>query len=185
MREIPTKGSAGVAHRRKLDQKRARFIEFGSKLAPIQPIVNGGFGPSQLYTDAFERYSLALKDLVQHNAPIHIEEWSWDGYEGNFFFRWKLSAQLCQIGRPEFDRRYVAVALPARFPNVIASTLDAALAEAWAEAEHYADLAVAMMRWARDKAEAAAFHKRMGVEVVTDTERRAKRKEQLRKEIDR
>ena len=106
-------------------------------------------GPSERYADAFGRYARALKDLVAHACSLHVADWSWDGYEGNFHFFWEFSAQLAQPGvKYEHDTRPVMSRCPARFDPQ--KSLLEELDRLRAEAEHYDELRGAMLRWARD-----------------------------------
>ena len=67
-----------------------------------------GLGPNCRYADAFDRYGLALQALLQHAVSLHVADWSWDGYEGNFHFYWEFGAQLAQPGATyEHDTRFV------------------------------------------------------------------------------
>jgi hypothetical protein len=109
-----------------------------------------GLGPSQQYADAFDRYSRALKDLVAHACPLHVADWSWDGYEGNFHFYWEFSSQLAQPGmKYEHDTRGVASRCLAQLDPQ--KPLLEELARLRAEAAHYDELRGVMLRWARDK----------------------------------
>jgi len=106
-----------------------------------------GLGPSLHYADAFDRYSRALKDLLQFDCPLHVGDWSWDGYEGNFHFFWEFTAQLVQPGtKYDHDTRSLAMRTMARFDPE--KPLDEELARLHAEAEHYDELRRAMSRWA-------------------------------------
>ena len=108
-----------------------------------------GLGPSDQYADAFGRYARALKDLVAHACPLHVADWGWDGYEGNFHFFWEFSAQLSQPGvKYEHDTRPVMSRCPGRFDPQ--QPLLEELARLRAEAEHYDELRGVMLRWARD-----------------------------------
>ncbi len=110
-----------------------------------------GLGPNERYADAFNRYSSALKELLAHVCPLHVDEWSWDGYEGNFHFWWEFGAQLAQPGATyAHDTRFVATRCAARLDPQ--RSLDEELARLRTEAEHYAELRGAMMRWAHSKA---------------------------------
>ena len=108
-----------------------------------------GLGPSGQYADAFHRYAAALKDLLAHECPLHVADWSWDGYEGNFHFTWEFSAQLAQPGtKHDYDTRFVSLRCPARlYPQ---KPLLEELARLHAEAAHYDAMRRAMMCWARD-----------------------------------
>jgi hypothetical protein len=109
-----------------------------------------GLGPSAQYADAFDRYARALKDLVVHECPLHVADWSWDGYEGNFHFFWEFGAQLAQPGtKHDYDTRFVQMRCPARLDPE--KPLHEELARLRAEAEHYDELRGAMMRWSRDE----------------------------------
>jgi hypothetical protein len=108
-----------------------------------------GLGPSQHYADVFDRYSRALSALVAHECPLHVADWDWDGYEGNFHFWWEFGAQLAQPGtKYEHDRRFVAMRCAARLDPQ--RPLLEELARLRAEAAHYDEMRGAMMRWARD-----------------------------------
>ena len=108
-----------------------------------------GLGPSLHYADAFERYGRALKELLAHACRLHVADWSWDGYDGNFAFFWEFGAQLAQPGTSyDHDTRFVAMRCPARFDPE--KPLVEELARLRAEAEHYDEMRGAMMRWARD-----------------------------------
>jgi hypothetical protein len=109
-----------------------------------------GLGPSQQYADAFNRYSLALKALVAGTCALHVGEWSWDGYEGNFRFRWEFGAQLAQPHAAyDHDTRFVETVCPAVLdPN---QPLESELDRLAAEAEHYEGLRGEMLRWASKK----------------------------------
>jgi len=108
-----------------------------------------GLGPSLHYADAFDRYSHALKDLVSHACALHVGDWGWNGYDGRFDFRWEFSASLAQpTGRYDHDTRFLSMHCPARF-DPEAPRLEE-LARLRAEAEHYAALRDATMRWAAD-----------------------------------
>lgn len=108
-----------------------------------------GLGPSRQYADAFERYSSALKDLVSHHCPLHVADWSWDGYEGNFHFYWEFGVKLAQPGATyEHDTRFMESRCVAQLdPD---KPLDEELERLRAEAEHYDELRGVMLRWARD-----------------------------------
>jgi hypothetical protein len=109
-----------------------------------------GLGPSLHYADAFARYSSALKDLVAHACPLHVADWSWDGYEGNFHFYWEFGAQLAQPASTyEHDTRFVAARCASCFD--LDKPLDDELARLHAEAEHYDELRGAMMRWSNER----------------------------------
>ena len=108
-----------------------------------------GLGPSQQYADAFDRYSRALKDLLAGTCVLHAADWSWNGYDGTFGFRWEFGAQLAQPGATyDHDTRFVEFTCPASFDPQ--KPFDEELARLRAEAEHYAEMRSAMMRWARD-----------------------------------
>lgn len=108
-----------------------------------------GLGPSEQYADAFNRYSAALKNLLQFDCPLHVVDWSWDGYEGNFHFYWEFGAQLAKPGVAyEHDTRYLAMRTAARLDP--AQSLDEELTRLRAEAEHLDELRGAALRWARD-----------------------------------
>jgi hypothetical protein len=111
-----------------------------------------GLGPSLQYADAFNRYSEALKNLVAHTCSLHVADWSWDGYEGNFHFWWEFGTPLAQPGtKYDYDTRFVQSRCATRLdPN---KSLDEELARLRAEAKHYDELRGAMMRWARDARE--------------------------------
>lgn len=114
-----------------------------------------GLGPSAQYADAFDRYGRALKDLVAHECPLHVADWSWDGYAGNFHFFWEFGEQLSQPRvAHDHDTRYVAMRCPARLDPQ--QPLTEELDRLRAEAEHYDELRGAMMRWARDARALAA-----------------------------
>ncbi len=117
-----------------------------------------GLGPSLHYADAFDRYGRALKDLLSHECPLHVADWSWDGYEGNFHFYWEFSAQLVRPGAQYvYDTRFVAMRSASRLDP--GKPLLEELARLRAEAQHYDDLRGVMMRWAseaRKKSLAAA-----------------------------
>jgi len=106
-----------------------------------------GLGPSLHYADAFERYSRALKDLLQFDCPLHVADWSWDGYEGNFHFYWEFTAQLAQPGaKYDHDTRGLAMRTMARLDPE--KPLDEELTRLRAEADHYDELRRATLRWA-------------------------------------
>jgi hypothetical protein len=108
-----------------------------------------GLGPSLHYADAFGRYAGALKDLVAHTCALHVADWSWDGYEGNFHFHWEFGTQLAQPGAQyDHDTRFVEMRCLSRF-NPEKSLLEE-LERLRAEATHYGEMRGAMMRWARD-----------------------------------
>ena len=108
-----------------------------------------GLGPSLQYADAFNRYASALKDLLAFECPLHVADWSWDGYEGNFHFYWEFGTQLAQPGSQyDYDTRFVAMRCVARLDP--AKPLLEEVARLHAEAAHYDELRGAMMRWARD-----------------------------------
>jgi len=108
-----------------------------------------GLGPSQQYADAFNRYSNALKALVASVCTLHMSEWDWDGYEGNFRFVWDFGTPLAQPGtKYEHDTRFMHLKCASKFhPD---RPLDEELSRLASEAQHYADLRTAMMRWAAD-----------------------------------
>jgi len=109
-------------------------------------------GPSLHYADAFDRYGRALKDLVAHECPLHVADWSWDGYEGNFDFRWEFSTQLAQPGtKYAHQTRFLAMSCAARLD--LGKPLLEELARLRAEAEHYDELRKATQRWAADARE--------------------------------
>lgn len=109
-----------------------------------------GLGPSRHYTDAFDRYASALKDLLQHKCPLHVADWSWDGYAGDFHFYWEFGTRLVQPGQKyEHDTRFVESRLAARLDPQ--KPLLEELARLHAEAKHYDELRGVMMRWARDR----------------------------------
>jgi hypothetical protein len=111
-----------------------------------------GLGPNQQYVDAFDRYGRALKDLVAHTCVLHVADWSWDGYEGDFGFHWEFGTQLAQPGtKYDHDTRFVAMRCAARFDP--GKPLLEELARLRAEAEHYDELRRATVRWARDARE--------------------------------
>jgi hypothetical protein len=108
-----------------------------------------GLGPSAQYAAAFDRYGEALKSLLAHECALHLADWSWDGYEGNFRFAWEFGAQLAQPGAAyDHDTRFVEMRCPAALDpqKPLAEELD----RLRAEASHYAELRGAMLRWARD-----------------------------------
>jgi hypothetical protein len=108
-----------------------------------------GLGPSRHYADVFDRYSSALKALVSHECPLHVDDWGWDGYEGNFHFWWEFGAGVEQPGmKYDHDRRFVAMRCAAQFDPQ--KPLDEELARVRAEAAHYDAMRGAMMRWAHD-----------------------------------
>lgn len=109
-----------------------------------------GLGPSQQYADAFNRYGEALKALLAYVCPLHVSEWNWDGYEGNFNFCWDFGTQLAQPGAKydDFDTRFAQMKCVACFH--LDRPLDEELSRLVAEAEHYAELRNAMCRWAAD-----------------------------------
>ena len=119
-----------------------------------------GLGPSQQYANAFERYGDALRALLAKTCSLHVGEWSWDGYEGNFRFCWEFGAQLSQPDATyEHDTRYVETRCPAKLdPN---QPLDAELARLAAEAEHYDELRGEMLRWAGKKRASALAKARL------------------------
>lgn len=108
-----------------------------------------GLGPSQQYADAFHRYTRALKNLVAQTCPLHVADWSWDGYEGNFHFYWEFSAQLAQPGmKYDHNTRSMAMRCPAGLDPQ--KPLLEELARLREEAEHYDEMRGAMLRWASD-----------------------------------
>lgn len=108
-----------------------------------------GLGPSLHYADAFGRYGSALKDLVAHACPLHVADWGWDGYEGNFHFYWEFGTQLEQPGtKYDHDTRFVSMRCAGRF-DPQKSPLEE-LARLRAEASHYDEMRGAMLCWARD-----------------------------------
>jgi hypothetical protein len=108
-----------------------------------------GLGPSARYAAAFDRYSSALKNLLSFECPLHVADWSWDGYEGNFGFTWDFGAQLAQPGsKYEHDTRFLTMHCAARFDPT--KPLSEELARLRVEAVHYDELRKATMRWARD-----------------------------------
>ncbi len=137
--------------RRTKEQKlRDALADAASKLRGTGHPLHNSLGPDQRYADAFDRYSRALQALLQHAVPLHVADWSWDGYEGNFTFYWEFGAQLTQPGaRYDHDTRFVFARCVARLdPEVM---FDEELARLRAEAEHYDELRGVMMRWARDE----------------------------------
>ena len=107
-----------------------------------------GLGPSQRYADQFDRYSLALKDLVTHTCSLHVADWSWDGYAGNFHFYWEFGAQLAQPGAEyDHDTRFVEMRCGARLDPQ--KPLLEELARLRAEAAHYTRLRGVAKRWAQ------------------------------------
>lgn len=112
-----------------------------------EPLHN--LGPSYQYAAAFDLYARALKELLAFECPLHVADWTWDGYEGNFSFYWEFGTQLAQPNtKYDNDRRFVEMRCMARFdPNKPRSE---ELARLRAEAEHYGAMRDAMARWARD-----------------------------------
>jgi hypothetical protein len=108
-----------------------------------------GLGPSYQYAAAFDLYARALKELLAFKCSLHMADWTWDGYEGNFHFHWEFGTQLAQPGTQyDHDQRFVELRCMARFdPN---KPLGDELARLRAEAEHYGELRNALTRWARD-----------------------------------
>lgn len=138
--------------RRSQEQKlREAIMNASVALRDTAPL--RGRGVNQSYLDVFSKYSDAIKALVQHVCGLHIEEWSWDGYEACFTFKWGFAAQLQQPHKAEYDTRYVHMATRAQFDDE--APLDAELARLQAEAEHYDELRATTMRWARDVAVAS------------------------------
>lgn len=112
-----------------------------------EPLHN--LGPSLQYADAFNRYASAVKDLLAFECPLHVADWSWDGYEGNFHFYWEFGTQLAQPGSQfDHDTCFVAMRCAARLHP--AKPLLEEVARLHAEASHYDKLRGAMMCWARD-----------------------------------
>jgi len=108
-----------------------------------------GLGPSARYASAFDLYGHALRDLLAHECPLHVADWSWDGYEGNFHFYWEFGTQLAQPGAAyEHDTRFTAMRSAARLDP--AKPLLEELARLRAEASHYEELRNAVVRWASD-----------------------------------
>lgn len=108
-----------------------------------------GLGPSRLYADAFDRYARALEDLVSYACPLHVADWGWDGYEGNFHFYWEFGARCSQPDtQPDHDTRFVALRCAACLDPQ--KSLSEELARLRAEAEHYDEMRRAMEGWARD-----------------------------------
>lgn len=104
-------------------------------------------GPSQQYADAFGRYSEALHKLAAHVCGLHMGEWHWDGYKGNFCFRWELSAQLAQpTATYEHDTRFLEMSCPAELDA--SQPLGDELTRLRAEAAHYSELCGVALRWA-------------------------------------
>lgn len=147
-------GMTTKTKRRSQEQKlRDAVADAASNLKEAgEPLL--GLGPNRRYENAFDRYSSAVKDLLAHKCPLHVADWSWDGYEGNFTFQWEFGTQLAQPGATyAHDTRFVA----ARCAAVLdpQKPLDEELARLRTEAEHYGELRNAMMRWASERAKAA------------------------------
>lgn len=140
------------AKRRSQEQKlRDAVTDASSKLRMAGGPLHNSLGPNQRYTEAFKRYGDALKALLQHDCPLHVAHWDWDGYEGNFTFRWEFGVQLAQPGATyALDTRFVAASCAALLNPE--QPLDEELARLHTEAKHYDELRGAMMRWARDTA---------------------------------
>jgi hypothetical protein len=112
-------------------------------------------GPSQHYADAHAKCGRALKDLVQWKAGsmAHVADWSWDGYEGLWTFRWEFGFQAAQPGATyAHDTRFVAMSCAAQLDGD--KLLDEELTRLCHEARHYDEMRGAMMRWATTTAKA-------------------------------
>jgi hypothetical protein len=107
-----------------------------------------GLGPSRHYADMFDRYSRALSALVSYECPLHVADWGWDGYEGNFHFQWEFGGRLSQPGKHDLDTRFVGMHCAGSFDP--RKPLSEELTRLRAEADHYDELRGAMLRWARD-----------------------------------
>jgi len=112
-----------------------------------EPLYN--LGPSAQYAAVFDRYAQALKALVVFECPLHVADWSWNGYDGRFDFRWEFGAQLSQPGVPyEHNTRFLEMSCRAQLD--LDKPLSEELARLRAEAEHYNELLLATMRWAAE-----------------------------------
>jgi hypothetical protein len=115
-----------------------------------------GLGPNQRYVDAFACYSQALRALVSHDCRLHITDWNWNGYEGNFYFQWEFGAPVEQ---PEVEHYH-----DTRFVNMNCAAwldpqkpLSEELDRLRAEATHYNEMRRAMLRWAHEMRLSAGF----------------------------
>jgi hypothetical protein len=109
-----------------------------------------GLGPNQRYLDAFNKYGDALYALVKHATSVHPTDWSWDGYEGHFNFRWDFGFRAAQPGATyEHDARFVEMSCRAHFDP--SKSLNDEVQRLQAEASHYDEMRGAMMRWAAEE----------------------------------
>ena len=135
--------------RQSQEQKLLDAVSYAASLLKEAGSPLHGLGPNQQYADDFDRYSKRLKDLVSFECPLHVADWSWDGYEGNFGFRWEFGAPLAQPGEKyEHATRFLAMSCPAKLDPE--KPLLEELARLRAEAAHYDELRKATMRWAAD-----------------------------------
>lgn len=142
------------AKRRSQEQKLRDAVAYAASCLKEAGDPLHGLGPSLHYADAFDRYSRALKDLVALASPLTVVDWSWDGYEGNFYFYWEFGTHLEQpTSSYVHDTRFVAARCASRFDPE--KPLDDELARLRAEAKHYDELRGAMMRWAAERRTAA------------------------------
>ena len=152
-------GGAAVAHwraygedqevgRAEADQAHGRC-----ELRGLVPEGSGRSAPRPGPESAVRRRVRSLLARAQGSARgdlrPHAADWSWNGYDGTFGFRWEFGVQLAQPGATyDHDTRFVEFTCPASFDPQ--KSLDEELVRLRAEAEHYAEMRGAMMRWARD-----------------------------------
>jgi len=131
------------------EQKLLDAVSYAASLLKEAGSPLHGLGPNQEYADDFARYAERLKELVAFECPLHVADWSWNGYEGRFDFYWEFSTSLAQPGAVyEHDVRTVTSRCLAQLDSE--KPLLEELARLRAEAAHYDAMRGAMMRWASD-----------------------------------